>query len=59
MFDAPIVTEISPFAAFYPAEREHQSYYTLNAGAPYCRYVIQPKVDKLKKVFREKLKPGL
>jgi peptide-methionine (S)-S-oxide reductase len=55
-FDDPIVTEISPFTTFYKAEDYHQNYYNLNGSAPYCSYVIQPKVDKFKKVFAEKLK---
>jgi peptide-methionine (S)-S-oxide reductase len=55
-FDAPIVTEISPLTAYYPAENYHQNYYNLNGSAPYCAYVIQPKIDKFKKVFKAKLK---
>jgi peptide-methionine (S)-S-oxide reductase len=55
-FDRPIVTEISPFTAFYKAEDYHQNYYNLNGSAPYCAYVIQPKLDKFKKVFAGKLK---
>ena len=55
-FDQPIVTEISPFTVFYAAEDYHQNYYNLNGSAPYCSYVIQPKLEKFKKVFKEKLK---
>ena len=55
-FDDPIVTEISPFTEFYPAEDYHQNYFNLNGNAPYCSYVIQPKVEKFKKVFKTKLK---
>jgi peptide-methionine (S)-S-oxide reductase len=55
-FRAPIVTEISPFGAFFPAENYHQSFYELNARQPYCQIVIRPKVEKLEKVFRDKLK---
>jgi peptide-methionine (S)-S-oxide reductase len=55
-FDSPIVTEITAFTEFYPAEDYHQNYYNLNGEAPYCSYVIQPKVDKFKKVFKSKLK---
>ena len=55
-FDDPIVTEISPITEYYPAEDYHQNYYNLNGSAPYCSYVIQPKVDKFKKVFKAKLK---
>lgn len=52
----PIVTEISPFTTFYKAEDYHQQYYNLNSSQPYCRIVIQPKLEKLKQVFGEKLK---
>ncbi|MBX2945460.1 MAG: peptide-methionine (S)-S-oxide reductase MsrA [Cyclobacteriaceae bacterium] len=55
-FPNPIVTEISPYTAFYPAEDYHQNYYNLNGNAPYCSYVIQPKLEKFKKVFQDKLK---
>lgn len=56
-FDAPIVTEIAPFKAFYPAEDYHVNYYNNNKRAPYCTYVIQPKIDKIRQVFKDKLKP--
>ena len=60
VFDQPIVTEISPAAVFYKAEDYHQNYYNLNGDAPYCAFVIQPKVEKFKKVFKEKInKKGL
>lgn len=55
-WDNPVVTEISPFTAFYKAEDYHQNYYNENGSEPYCRYVIQPKVEKFEKVFKEKLK---
>jgi peptide-methionine (S)-S-oxide reductase len=55
-FTKPIVTEISPFEKFYIAEDYHQEYYDLNPNQPYCTYVIQPKMEKFKKVFSEKLK---
>lgn len=55
-FGSPIVTEIVPSAVFYKAEDYHQNYYNLNGSAPYCAYVIQPKLDKFKKVFKDKLK---
>jgi peptide-methionine (S)-S-oxide reductase len=56
VFDQPIVTEIAPASVFYKAEDYHQNYYNLNGDAPYCSMVIQPKVEKFKKVFKEKLK---
>jgi len=56
-FDKPIVTEISPAVTFYKAEDYHQNYYSLNTNAPYCAYVIRPKLEKFKKAFKEKLRP--
>lgn len=55
-FGAPVVTEITAFDAFYPAEDYHQEYYNNNGSEPYCRMVIKPKVDKVKKIFGDKLK---
>ena len=44
----PIVTEITPATIFYPAENYHQDYFQNNAEAPYCSFVIKPKLRKLK-----------
>lgn len=55
-WDKPIVTEISPAGPFYKAEDYHQNYFNGNGEEPYCQYVIQPKVEKFKKVFKDKLK---
>jgi peptide-methionine (S)-S-oxide reductase len=55
-FEKPVVTEISAFTKFYPAEDYHQSYFELNGSQPYCVYVIKPKVEKFKKAFANKLK---
>ncbi len=55
-WDNPVITEISPFTTFYKAEDYHQNYFNQNGNEPYCRFVIQPKVDKFKKVFQDKLK---
>ena len=52
----PIVTEIAPRAAFYPAENYHQDYFTRNGAQPYCQIVVAPKVAKFRKVFAERLK---
>ena len=57
-FDKPIVTEISPYSKFYVAENYHQEYYDNNGKQPYCYFVIRPKLDKFKKVFKDKLKKG-
>ena len=46
-FSKPIVTEITPAGPFYPAEDYHQLYYQNNKNAPYCRFVIRPKLEKL------------
>jgi peptide-methionine (S)-S-oxide reductase len=56
IFPAPIVTEVVPFTVFYRAEDYHQNYYALNSGRSYCRAIIAPKLDKMKKVFSDKLK---
>ena len=56
VFDRPIVTEITPFSNFYPAENYHQDYFNLNGLQPYCQFVVKPKVEKLKKYFAERLK---
>ena len=52
----PIVTEISPFTTFYKAEDYHQNFYRDNPYQPYCRAIIDPKITKLRKEFRAKLK---
>ena len=54
-----VVTEITQFHIFYPAENYHQQYFNLHGSEPYCNYVIQPKVEKFRKVFKDKLKPGV
>ena len=50
-----IVTEITAFAKFYPAEDYHQNYFRNNPNQGYCRYVIAPKLQKFEKVFKLKL----
>lgn len=52
----PIVTEITAFGKFFKAEDYHQNYYNDNRDQPYCRFVIDPKIQKLKKDFKDKLK---
>ena len=56
VWDDPIVTEITPFSNFYPAEDYHQNYYNDNGNQSYCSYVIRPKVEKLEKIFSQDLK---
>lgn len=56
VFDSPIVTEITAFDTFYVAEEDHFNYYNDNSSQPYCSFVITPKIEKLEKVFKDKLK---
>lgn len=51
-----IVTEVSPYTAFFPAENYHDNYFALNGEQPYCQMVVRPKVDKFKKTFKDLLK---
>jgi peptide-methionine (S)-S-oxide reductase len=53
---APLVTEIAAALPFFPAEDEHRAYFERNPAAPYCAYVVAPKVDKLRRQFRDRLK---
>ena len=53
---APVVTEISAFTVFYKAEGYHQNYYNENKQQGYCQYVVRPKVEKFREVFKDKLK---
>jgi len=55
-FGRPVVTEISPFTKFYPAEDYHQNYFARNRRQSYCKMVIAPKLDKFKKVFKDYVK---
>ena len=59
IFERPIATEISPVSKFYEAEDYHQNYFNSNTNKPYCAFVIQPKLAKFSKDFKDKLKPGL
>lgn len=54
-FREPIVTEITEFKRFYPAENYHQDYFQLNGRAPYCRQMIQPKLAKFRSAFANEL----
>ncbi|WP_276089712.1 peptide-methionine (S)-S-oxide reductase MsrA [Pedobacter sp. JY14-1] len=56
VYGKPVVTAVEKAAPFYPAEDYHQNYFNLNGNQPYCRAVIQPKVEKFEKVFKDKLK---
>jgi peptide-methionine (S)-S-oxide reductase len=52
----PIVTEVTPLVAFYPAEEYHQEYFRRNPYQGYCRAVIAPKVAKFRQKYLERLK---
>jgi peptide-methionine (S)-S-oxide reductase len=56
VFNSPIVTTLEPLKAFYVAEDYHQNYAALNPGQPYITYVAQPKVEKLRENFGDRLK---
>ena len=56
VFKSPIVTEVVPLKAFYPAEDYHREYYRRNPSEPYCQVVIAPKLAKFRAHFRAKLK---
>src|ERR1051325_3621200 len=56
VYNSPVVTEISPFTVFYKAEDYHQNYYNQNGEESYCQFVVRPKVEKFKKVFKDKIK---
>lgn len=56
VYNSPIVTAVEPFVAFYKAEDYHQEYYAKNGGEAYCVYVIKPKMEKFRKVFKDRLK---
>lgn len=51
IFPKGVVTEVRKLEAFYTAEEHHKNYYDLNRTEPYCRLVIDPKIDKLKEQF--------
>lgn len=56
VWDDPIVTEVHPLDAFYPAEEYHRDYFRRNPNQAYCRAVIAPKVAKVRKAYFEKLR---
>ncbi len=56
LWDNKIVTEVTNFARFFPAEDYHQEYYKLNGHEPYCSYIISPKMAKFRKAFKDRLK---
>ena len=56
IYDSPIVTTLEPLTKFYKAENYQQNYYANNKSQPYCKLVIQPKIEKFEKLFKDRLK---
>lgn len=56
VFEAPIVTEVTELARFWPAEVYHHQYYRTNPEQPYCQAVVSPKVAKIRQKYAERLK---
>ncbi len=56
VYDKYIVTEVVPASEFYEAEDYHKNYLENNPNNPYCQYVVLPKLEKFRKLFKEKLK---
>jgi peptide methionine sulfoxide reductase msrA/msrB len=56
VYSSPVVTQIAKFDAFYKAEDYHQNYYQQNKSQPYCQMVIQPKIEKFEKLFKDRVK---
>ncbi|MFN6962508.1 MAG: peptide-methionine (S)-S-oxide reductase MsrA [Pyrinomonadaceae bacterium] len=56
VYDDPIVTEVTPFERFWPAEDYHQEYFANNPNQPYCAAVVAPKVAKFRQKFVDRLK---
>jgi peptide-methionine (S)-S-oxide reductase len=57
LWSKPLVTEIKPAGEFYLAEDYHQDYFKKNTSQPYCSIIIAPKIAKLEREFKDKLKP--
>ncbi len=55
-WDAPVVTQLAPLEAFYPAEEYHQDYFARNPERPYCQIVVAPKVAKVRQKYLARLK---
>lgn len=56
VYNSPIVTQVQPLTKFYAAEDYHQEYYRMHKNEPYCRMVIQPKLEKFEHVFSDRIK---
>lgn len=55
-YSDPIVTEITAFKKFYPAESYHKNYYRINFQEPYCKFIIEPKLEKFWKRYGKLVK---
>ena len=56
VYRKPVVTEVAQFEKFYKAENYHQNYFANNRSQGYCQFVIVPKIEKFRKIFKDKLK---
>jgi peptide-methionine (S)-S-oxide reductase len=56
VYDKPIVTQVEPFDKFYVAEDYHFNYYNRNKSQGYCQFIITPKLEKFRKIFKDQLK---
>lgn len=56
VYEDPILTEVTAFDAFYKAEDYHKNYFEKNKNQPYCQFIVAPKVEKFRKIFKDKLK---
>lgn len=56
VYNEPVITEITPFTNFYSAEDYHKNYYDTNRSAPYCMFIIDPKIQKLLKDYSNEVK---
>lgn len=56
VYDKTIVTILEPLSKFYAAKEYHQNYFEKNKNQPYCQMVIQPKLEKFEKIFKDRLK---
>ncbi len=59
VWDAPIVTELSPAETYYKAENYHQNYFRQNPMQGYCAFIVAPKVSKFRKTFSDRIRPDL
>ena len=56
IYDKPIVTKVTAFDKFWPAENYHQEYFANNPNQPYCQFVVAPKVAKFRTKFAQRMK---